>query len=409
MRILYLDTPTGASGNMLLAALLDAGVPREAWEQQLYSLPLEGYRLKITETNRHGLRACHVQVEVTASQPHRCLADVAAVIQASALPETVQQQSLAVFHRLAAAEARVHGTTVADVHFHEVGAVDALLDITGTVLAAYMLQVTEITASPPPLGSGWVQASHGYLPVPAPATVELLHGLPVRATELEGELVTPTGAALLATLCNRFGPLPSMRLLAVGYGAGDRELGRPNVLRAFLGETPPSPAAAGYETDTVCVLEANVDDLNPQVYPHLAERLLAGPALDVFWTPVQMKKGRPGILFTVLCSPEKAGTCAHLIFRETTTLGLRMRREKRYKLPRSIYSVQTPWGAVRIKVSPALDAEREPLVAPEFADCQQAALTSGLPLREVQERVTRLARRQLEEVFHQPSQQNGHQ
>ncbi|HNQ22252.1 MAG TPA: nickel pincer cofactor biosynthesis protein LarC [Phycisphaerae bacterium] len=376
MRIAYFDCFSGAAGDMIVAALLDAGADVERLRAGLASLGLHGYALSIERVTRKGLAATRFDVRLDADhhQPHRHLSDILHLLERAPLPTTVRARATDVFQRLAQAEAAVHGTTPDHVHFHEVGAVDAILDVVGAVWALELLGVERVVCSPLPTGSGTVHCAHGVFPVPAPATAELLKGVPLAACDEPGELTTPTGAAVLTTLAEQFGPVPPMQLAAVGYGAGAREGGMlPNVLRVLIGE----PHAVG-EVDEITVLETNLDDSSPQWVAHCLERTLAEGALDAYALPIQMKKSRPGLLLTVLCRPEDAAKFEALLFAETTTFGIRRHQSRRTKLARREESVTTPYGVIRVKVATREGVET---AHPEFDDCLAAARTQGVSVR----------------------------
>ncbi|HEY8490754.1 MAG TPA: nickel pincer cofactor biosynthesis protein LarC [Dehalococcoidia bacterium] len=378
-RVAYFDCFSGASGDMILGALVDAGLPLADLEADLRRLPLAGYRLSFSRVRRAGIAAGRLAVEVDAEAPHpaRGLAEVRRIIQAADLPPEDRERGEAVFARLAEAEARVHGTTPEAVRFHDVGAVDALVDVMGAVIGLRRLGVVEVYASPLPAGGGVARGPHGELPVPAPATLELLRlaGAPLRPDGGEAfELLTPTGAAILTTLA-RFGR-PALRLEAVGYGAGGRDLpDRPNVLRLWLGRrTPEGPRA-------MVLVETNIDDLNPEVLGYVQERLLALGAADAWHTPVQMKKGRPATLVSVLCAAELEEAVVRLLLRETSTLGVRVTEVRRHEADREVVRFQSSLGPAAVKVR-RLPGER-PRVAPEYEDCRRLALETGRPLEEV--------------------------
>lgn len=393
MKILYLDCVGGISGDMTLGALLDAGVDARELIQQLRLLPLTGYEIKITEETKGCWRGTRVRISLNVpDQPHRHLSDVLKLIAVAPLPAPVKEMSGRVFQRLAAAEARVHGITPEDVHFHEVGAVDSILDIIGSCLAFYLLRVQKIYCSPLPVGHGTIRCAHGILPVPAPATAELTRGLPLRSVDVEGELVTPTGAAIASTLAEHFGPLPSMHIDQIGYGLGSRDYDLPNFLRVFVGQISEKKCSASAQLswEEILVLETDIDDMNPEFFPYVDDVLRQAGAMDVFFLPLIMKKGRPGTRLTVLCRPGSEGTLLPIIFRETTTLGVRMRLEQRQTLNRRILQVQTKWGKVGVKVS--YFVEHEPLqVKPEFEDCRRLAMESGRTLAEIYHAVQQAA------------------
>lgn len=381
MRIAYFDCFCGASGDMILAALLDAGAPLRALEEALAPLADPPVRLSVARVGTHGFKAARLTVSVPPSPapPHRHLADIEDLLQALPLADRPRQRARAVFRRLAEAEARVHGIDVQEVHFHEVGALDAIADIVGTAVALETLGIDRVFASPLPLGSGTVRCEHGLLPVPAPATAELLRNVPVVGTDEPGELTTPTGAALLTTLAEGFGPLPAMTLCAVGAGTGHRETAtRPNLLRVFVGER-----SGECDIDYVVVLETQVDDSSPEVIGWVLDRLLAAGALDAFATPVVMKKSRPATLITVLAEPPAADSLEQVLFAELPTLGVRRSEARRTRLRRRFEAVSLPGGTVRIKIGEI--AGRVVTACPEFDDCRQLAERTGRPLREIQQ------------------------
>jgi uncharacterized protein (TIGR00299 family) protein len=385
MRALYFDCFAGVSGDMIIGALIDLGVDAEHLEQQLASLHLSGYQIDANTVTRASIAATKFDVRVEpGQQTERRIGDIRKIIEGSDLSDDVKSGSLSVFERLAQAEAAVHNKPIEEVHFHEVGAVDSIVDIVGAMIGFEALAVERFIASPLRLGFGSVKAEHGTLPVPAPGTAELLRGVPIYAGDMEGEFVTPTGAAIVTAFCS-FGPLPEMTVERVGYGAGSRDPeGFPNVLRLILGEMP---GTAGFQpasttaTDIV-VIETNIDDMNPQAYGFVFERAFELGALDVFTTPVQMKKDRPGVLLTVLCEPRKLDSLTEMLLRETTTLGVRYYEAKRRVLERSIETVETEFGPVRVKV--AYDGGRRLHFQAEYEDCARLARQHAVPFLEVQ-------------------------
>ena len=398
MRIAYFDCPSGAAGDMILGALVDAGVPFDALERELGRLPLGGYALERREVMKGAFRATKVEVRVqepargpgegTGGHPERTLADVLEVIDGARFPDGVRDNARRIFTRLAEAEARVHGTTVERVHFHDVGAIDAIVDVAGACIGLHLLGVDAVHCSALPIGGGTVRGPHGRIPVPAPGTAELLRGFPVVDTGVRRELVTPTGAAILTALAVSAGKMPAMTVDRIGYGAGTLDLETPNVVRLFLGET----AEAG-AVETVAQVETTIDDMSPQLYEPLMERLFAAGALDVYLTPVLMKKSRPGVVVTALCGPGRAALLARVCFEESTTIGVRWTTYQRERLPRETVPVDTSLGSIRFKVS-RLDG-RAVTVTPEFDDVRRAAAASGLPVREALERAREEGRRLL--------------
>jgi hypothetical protein len=388
MKTAYFDCFSGISGDMTLGALLACDGADEAhFREQLAALAVPGYELQISRVQCQGITATDVDIKLLdVDHGHgRHLSDIARILQDSRLTAPVREKALAVFTRLADAEAKVHGTSREDIHFHEVGAVDAIVDIVGSCLLLDMLEIERIVTSAFPCGHGTIVCRHGIMPIPAPATVELLRGFPVRPVDVNGELVTPTGAALATTLSDpaEAGRLPAMTILASGYGAGKKQFApdMPNLLRVVIGET--SCQADDDSRQTVTVLETNLDDENPEAFELLMERALAAGALDIFFTPTQMKKNRPGTLVTVLCDPDAAERLADVIFRETGTFGIRAREQKRYTLARSWETVTTPYGDIRLKIGRRHG--ETVTVAPEYEDCKRAAVQHNLPLRRVYE------------------------
>ena len=384
MKQAYLDCFSGISGDMFVGALLDVGLPLERLFADLKKIPLGFYEFKRTRALRGHLVGTRVEIRVPGKQPSRKLRDIEALIRDSELSAGVKERALEVFSRLAEAEGKLHNMPPEQVHFHEVGAVDAILDIVGACIGLEFLEISQLTCSPVNVGSGCVQAAHGTLPVPAPASLELLKDLPIYSSGVDGELVTPTGAALISTLATGFGPIPPMRVERIGYGAGAREIpGHPNLARLLLGESAePVRVRDGAPGDeVVSVIEANVDDMSPQLYGYFIDQALAAGALDVTCTPIQMKKDRPGILLSVLCTPEKGDALAQMLFEQTTTIGVRIYEARRKILERELVSIQTPYGAVNVKV-----AKRDGKVlnvAPEYEDCRRLASEKGVPLKQV--------------------------
>ena len=380
MRIAYLDCFSGVSGDMLLGAFVACGLPLSALQE---GIPALGLDWRQEQVRRKSLVATQIRIEAPATVFPRAYRDIIALLHGAALPEQVRRQSLAVFGRLAEAEAALHGCAPEQVHFHELGACDTIADIVGCCIALQRLGIEEMHCSALNLGSGTVQTEHGLLPVPAPATAALLKGVPVYSSGIPHELVTPTGAALVATLAKSFGPIPPLHIEAVGYGAGSKDLSAvPNVLRVILGET----TGAESSPERLVMLEANVDDMNPQICGFFAERAFTLGALDVFFSPVQMKKNRPGVLLSVLCRPEQRDTVTDLFFKETTTLGVRGHEVFRRALEREWMPVATPYGEVRVKVS-RLDGHIQNF-SPEFEDCRRLAAESDVPLKKVLQEAT---------------------
>jgi pyridinium-3,5-bisthiocarboxylic acid mononucleotide nickel chelatase len=377
----YFDCFAGVAGDMVLGALLDAGGSAGALRAGLAGLEVGPFELEIAPAERGGIGATQVSVHAAAGG-RRTWADVRGALAAAALPERVRSRALATFARLAEAEGRVHRVPPDEVHFHEVGAVDAMVDVVGAALLLDDLGVEEVWASPVATGSGQVRGEHGVLPVPAPAVLELLRGAPLRPGGVQAELTTPTGAAILVESAARFSDMPPLRVARVGYGAGAREHRElPNLLRVVLGERLET---SGGEGDGGLVLEANIDDMTPELAPWVVERLLAAGAADVWLTPVHMKKGRPGIVLSALCPPGADAAVREVLWRETSTLGVRGLPVRKWMLERRTIEVDLEGGKARVKLG--LDRGRVVNVAPEFADCARLAEQTGLPLKEVMAR-----------------------
>ncbi len=378
MRVVYVDCFSGISGDMFLGALVDLGVPLDDLRATVARLPIERYRLECDKATRQGVtgHAARVVLDDEREQPTRHLADVEAIIRSSDLDEEVKARATQVFRALAEAEASVHGLPVEEVHFHEVGAVDAIVDVVGTIWGLRALGVEKVFASSLPTGSGTVQTRHGPLPVPAPATLALLakRGAPLRPSPATTELVTPTGAALLTTLATF--EQPELRLSRVGHGFGQKSLPWPNVVRLWLGEMADDQA----DSDTIGVIEANLDDERPEILGAAMQSLFEAGALDVFFTAIQMKKNRPAVKLTVLCSPDHVPALSALVIRETSTLGVRTYQARRLKSRRWQERVPTPWGDVLVKVK---EFGNERTVAPEYDDCLRLAREAKVPVAQI--------------------------
>lgn len=386
MKIAYCDAFSGISGDMLVAALLDLGLDLDRLEAEFAKLPLDGYTVQQSERVVNGLRAVGFNVEVKEDrQPERSFRSISDMLTAGSLDPAVKATAREIFTKLAEAEAHVHRVSVEDIHFHEVGAVDSILDIVGVAVGIHALGIQAVYTSPLPLGSGFVSARHGRLPVPGPATAELLKGFPVRFEDGDSELVTPTGAAVLAALA-RPDP-PEFSIARTGYGAGQRQLAdRPNVLRVCLGDCPPNDRSADLRLDHLLVLETHIDDLNPEWYEHVIERLFAAGARDVSVTPVHMKKNRPGVLLWVLCDLGDRDRLSHVILTETSTLGLRSYPVSRLSLRREHRNVVTKYGTVRVKCSYPPDGRVNR--SPEYEDCKRLARQHAVPLGAVYQAAT---------------------
>lgn len=393
MRVLFFDAFSGVSGDMTIGALLALGLDLERLRAELAGLAIGGYALRASEKRVHGIGACKFDVDIepvhgsSGVHAHRAYADIRTLIETSALSASVKATALAIFARLADAEGRVHGIAADAVTFHEVGAVDSIIDIVGTAIGLASLDVTSVYASALPLGSGTIPSQHGVLPVPAPATVELLRGFPVRIGDGTGELVTPTGAAIIAALARPGVPLPPLRIEAVGYGAGSRTLSdRPNLLRLVLGTVT---AALG--SDELVEIATNIDDTSPELYEYVFDQLFAAGARDVWLVPVQMKKTRPGTVLHVLGDVGARDALTAIVLRETSAIGVRFHRVERHILPREQRTVGTEYGAVQVKIAHAPDGSIN--IAPEYEDCRRLARERGVPLKMIYQAAIAAARR----------------
>ena len=386
MKLAYFDCFSGISGDMTLGALVDAGCPVEYQRSELQSLDVPGWTLVSEKVWKNGMAATFVKVQTEDQQKHRSLSTILDILKASKLAPQVRDRAAAIFQKLGQAESYVHDAPLEKIHFHEVGAVDAIVDIVGACLGFDALGIDKFACSPLNIGGGTVKMAHGILPVPAPATARLLQRIPTYSNGVQKELVTPTGAAIIATVCEQFGPQPAMSVSAIGYGAGTIDLEhQPNVVRIMIGEAAEESVSAEKSTfgfdEEIAVIEANLDDMNPQIYGHFQERAFTQGALDVYTTPVQMKKNRPGTLLTVLCKPQDTQSLMDLIFAETTTIGARTYNAQRRVLPRETVTVTTTFGDVRMKVASVNGHIRQ--ATPEFEDCRKLAVEKNVPLRTV--------------------------
>jgi uncharacterized protein (TIGR00299 family) protein len=390
MKVAYFDCPSGVAGDMILGALVDAGIPFETLRDRLAGLRLPGYTLERREVMKGAFRATKIEVHVGThgpeGHPHRDLPAILRIIDAADLPLAVKENVSRIFRRLAQAEGRVHGVPPERVEFHDVGAVDAIVDVTGSCIGLDWLGVAAVHCSALPIGGGMVRGPHGPIPLPAPGTAELLKGFPVVDTGVKRELVTPTGAAILTTLAAGAGSMPAMTVTAVGYGAGTMDLDTPNVLRVFVGETVEQEGL-----ETIVQVETTVDDMSPQLYEPLMERLFEAGALDVHLTPVLMKKSRPGVVVTALCEPGAVRALTRTCFEESTTIGVRWTTYQRQRLPREMVTLATSLGALAYKVS-RLDG-RIVTVTPEFDEVRRIAREKGLPVRDALEQARAEGRR----------------
>lgn len=387
MKCLYFDCFAGISGDMTLGALMDLGLPRKYLVEELKKLGLSGYSIRVSRALRMGISGKRILVKTGSKKSgHRSYKDIEKIINKSALKSQIKESSRAIFYRIAAAEAQIHNKKVSEIHFHEVGALDSIIDIVGCAIGIDFLGVEQFYASSIPLGHGFVKCRHGTLPVPAPATLSLLKGVPVYASGIQSELVTPTGAAIVSSLVKDFGPLPAMTIIKTGYGAGSRELEAiPNMLRLILGE-----AEGTFGKDSVRVLEANIDDMSPEWTGYLMEKLFEAGALDVLLIPAYMKKNRPGVLLQVICSEDKRPLLTRLIFQESTTVGVRSFPAERAVLKRRPGKLKTRFGTLQVKI---FKDENGEYMVPEFEECRKAAIKRKVPLKAVYEEVMLSARK----------------
>jgi uncharacterized protein (TIGR00299 family) protein len=384
MKTLYFDCFAGASGDMILGAAIAAGVEPEIFKQRLSLLGVTGYSIDFETVDRSGISATHARVQTPHEHRHRHLSDILKIIYDSGLSEGVKNRAAQIFSRLAEAEARVHNEPVEKVHFHEVGGLDAIIDVVGAAICFELLGIERFISSPLHVGSGTVEMDHGRYPVPPPAVAELLKGAPFYSTDIVGELVTPTGAAIITTVCTDYGPIPKMKLEKTGYGAGTRDYQKfPNALRILIGEDATMSVGPGFEDQRLWMIETNMDDISPQILGHVMERAFELGALDCYFTPVQMKKNRPGVLLSILCDDRDRATLSELLFSETTTLGIRAYEVERRALQRRIVTVETQYGPIDVKVAQLNGHIFKEM--PEYEQCRLAAREADVPLRVVEE------------------------
>ena len=379
MKTLYFDCFAGASGDMILGAMVAAGVDPRVLEDQLSLLGVDGYQLEFVSVDRSGISATHARVHTAPEHAHRHLSQILKIIDDSRLSDSVKTRAAQIFTRLGEAEARVHNVPVEKIHFHEVGALDAIIDVVGACICFDLLDIERLACSALHVGSGTIDISHGRFPVPPPAVAELLKDAPIYSTDIVGELVTPTGAAIITTVCREFGAIPRMKLQRTGYGAGTRVYEKfPNALRVLIGE---DESRSG-DSVQLWMIETNVDDTSPQVFGHVMERALGLGALDCYLTPIQMKKNRPGVLLSILCRPADKESLTQMVFAETTTLGVRSYEVERRALDREVVRVETEYGPIEVKVA-RLNG-RVITGTPEYEQVRQAALSANVPLRTVE-------------------------
>ena len=376
MKTAYIDCFSGISGDMFLAAMIDAGLDLEYLKKELKKLNLKGYEITAKKTHKNHITATKLSITVKEPQPHRHLKDINSIIDTSALDEDIKTTSKKIFQKLAEAESKIHNKDINSIHFHEVGAVDSILDIVGAIIAQKKLNIKKIYTSPLPLGTGFIKCAHGTIPIPSPATAELLKAIPIYQTSTKGELVTPTGAAIITTITHRFTQMPQMKIEQTGYGAGTRDYDHPNLLRIFIGTEEEQ-----YEQDTATIIETNIDDMNPEHYSHIIEKLLSAGALDAYLTGIHMKNTRPATKLTVIATQETQNNLADIIFKETTTFGIRTYNVQRKKLKAEKTQINTKYGAVTIKIGRSKD--KTITISPEYKDCKKLADANNIPLKEI--------------------------
>jgi uncharacterized protein (TIGR00299 family) protein len=396
MKTLYFDCFAGASGNMILAALAALGVNEKELIRHLEMLDIVDFEIEFTTVDKSGISALHAEVKVPDEHAHRHLHQIVKIINDSRLPETIKERATKIFEKLAEAEAKIHGIEIERVHFHEVGAMDAIIDVVGACVGFEMLGIEKFACSKIHVGSGFAKMAHGTFPVPPPAVAELLKGAQIYSTDIEGELITPTGAAIIATVCDEFGRIPEMKVERTAYGAGTREYKNfPNVLRLIVGEVSGSafkiqssdtPEQSQLITENLLLIETNIDDLSPQILGFVMERAFEFGALDCWFTPIQMKKNRPATMVSILCAKEKKDVLSELLFRETTTLGVRLTEVERNCLPRELVKISTEFGEIDVKT--AKYKEKIINAKPEYEQIREIALKSNQPLREIERKVS---------------------
>lgn len=383
MKVLYFDCFNGISGDMILGALFDLGLDREAWLRELNKIEISGYRVEIEKKRKGPLMGTDVNIIVEDRVTHRHAKEILDMVSNSSLDDEIKEKSLKILTRIAQAESSIHNEPLEEVHLHELGGIDTIVDVVGSIIGLKLLGIERVYSSPLPLGEGFVETAHGRLPIPAPATAELLKGVPVYSNGMKGELVTPTGAGIISTLSYSFGPIPPITIEKIGYGAGKKDFAIPNMLRAIMGELYQEK-----QRDTNTIIDVNIDDMNPQIYGYLMDKLFEIGALDVFFTPIYMKKSRPAVKLTVISPNHLVDKIIDVIFKETTSIGIRTYQVEKIMLPREIIELDTPWGTARVKVS---YINGTPKIMPEYDDCKAIAEKTGIPIQEVMKEILKLA------------------
>ncbi len=391
MRIAYFDCFSGISGDMFVGALLDAGLKIEILEKELNKLNLSGYQLEVNKVLKKGISASQFKVKIQEKGVERRFKDILNILEESKLDEEIKNEVKKIFFKIAEAESKIHQEDIEKIHFHEIGGLDSIIDISSAVIGIKALEIKEIYSSPLPLGKGFVQCAHGILPLPAPATLELLKNIPTYSGGMESEMVTPTGAAIISTLTKDFGERPLMKIEKIGYGAGEREFSIPNLLRVSIGEKILSDRDLmdGYVHDEALLIETNIDDMNPEFYDYIMDKLFSQGALDVFLTPIQMKKNRPAHMFSIIVYEQNLKEILKVLFSESTTLGVRIKEVKRLKLTQQNFIAETKYGKIKVKVG--IFKEDIKTIAPEYQDCQKIAQQYQVPLKEIYEEAKKIA------------------
>jgi uncharacterized protein (TIGR00299 family) protein len=391
MRIAYFDCFSGISGDMFVGALLDAGLKIEILEKELNKLNLSGYQLEVNKVLKKGISASQFKVKIQEKGVERRFKDILNILEESKLDEEIKNEVKKIFFKIAEAESKIHQEDIEKIHFHEIGGLDSIMDISSAVIGIKALEIKEIYSSPLPLGKGFVKCAHGILPLPAPATLELLKNIPTYSGGMESEMVTPTGAAIISTLTKDFGERPLMKIEKIGYGAGEREFSIPNLLRVSIGEKILSnrDLMDGYVHDEALLIETNIDDMNPEFYDYIMDKLFSQGALDVFLTPIQMKKNRPAQMFSIIVYEQNLKEILKVLFSESTTLGVRIKEVKRLKLTQQNFIAETKYGKIKVKVG--IFKEDIKTIAPEYQDCHKIAQQYQVPLKEIYEEAKKVA------------------
>jgi pyridinium-3,5-bisthiocarboxylic acid mononucleotide nickel chelatase len=391
MRIAYFDCFSGISGDMFVGALLDAGLKIEILEKELNKLNLSGYQLEVNKVLKKGISASQFKVKIQEKGVERRFKDILNILEESKLDEEIKNEVKKIFFKIAEAESKIHQEDIEKIHFHEIGGLDSIIDISSAVIGIKALEIKEIYSSPLPLGKGFVKCAHGILPLPAPATLELLKNIPTYSGGMESEMVTPTGAAIISTLTKDFGERPLMKIEKIGYGAGEREFSIPNLLRVSIGEKILSDRDLmdGYVHDEALLIETNIDDMNPEFYDYIMDKLFSQGALDVFLTPIQMKKNRPAQMFSIIVYEQNLKEILKVLFSESTTLGVRIKEVKRLKLTQQNFIAETKYGKIKVKVG--IFKEDIKTIAPEYQDCHKIAQQYQVPLKEIYEEAKKVA------------------